>query len=285
MGTLFYKPATIEEALSLLQQYQDKALIMNGGTDAVLQIVEKKVSPCAIIYITDLPHFHEIIVDQNAVYIGGGVTYKEMLANPTIQRYRGLVEAILHLASPPIREVATPAGNICTAAPSADCTTMLLALRAKVHLLSCEGNRSVALKDFFISTYKTVKHPNELVSCIEIPILRYGDGTGYCRLSRRKAQDIAKVIIGAYVHVEKDNITDVSISLGAQNAYATHAVSIERSLIGKRTSDAISYARSVYPSEAKLRESYFKPYKQDTVAPAVARAIEMAIRSAEGSQK
>jgi len=282
MSTRFYNPKTLNETLVLLERYGPDALIVNGGTDAVLFLTEKKVDPEAIIYIANLPNFHEILSDESSVYLGGGVTYSEMLANPIIQKYQGMVDAVMQLASPPVRAIATPAGNICRAAPSADGTTILLALRAKVHLVSTRGARVVELKDFFKSIYETVCEPNELVVKIEIPLLKEGEGTGYYRLSRRKAQDIAMVLIGSYVRMEGGYIKDISISLGALNAYVRLAGELERAIIGKTMEEALAYTESVFPVEAKLRDDFFKEYKKDAVCTAVTRSVERAIINAKG---
>ena len=147
METLFFKPQTLEEALGLLDQFGSKALVVNGGTDAVLHLIEKKVSPEAIVSISALPDFHRIMSTEDSILIGGGVTYNELLADHALADHLGLYKAIMHLASPPIRAVATLAGNICTAAPSADCTTMLLAIRATVHLASLYGQHTVPLQE------------------------------------------------------------------------------------------------------------------------------------------
>jgi len=282
MSTRFYNPKTLNETLVLLERYGPDALIVNGGTDAVMFLTEKKVDPEAIIYIANLPNFHEILSDESSVYLGGGVTYSEMLANPVIQKYQGMVDAVMQLASPPVRAIATPAGNICRAAPSADGTTILLALRARVHLVSTRGARVVELKDFFKSIYETVCEPNELVVKIEIPLLKEGEGTGYYRLSRRKAQDIAMVLIGSYVRMEGGYIKDISISLGALNAYVRLAGELERAIIGKTMEEALAYTESVFPVEAKLRDDFFKEYKKDAVCTAVTRSVERAIINAKG---
>lgn len=286
METLYFKPKTLEEALALLNQYKTDILIVNGGTDAVLSIVEKKVFPAAILQVSELPGFHEITVAENKVRIGGGVTYNEMLASPLLAGYKGLQEAILHLASPAIRALGTPAGNICTAAPAADGAAMLYALEAEVCLESIEGIRNVPLRDFYVTTssYSTVRKPEELLTAIEIPVLKDGDGTGYCRLSRRKAQDIGKVLTGAYLTMTDGRVSRASISLGALNATLVHAAELEKALIGKTGGEAVSYVRATYPVEAKLHKSYFTAYKQDVICPAVARAVEMAVTSAEGGQ-
>lgn len=282
METLFFKPQTLEEALSLLDRFGPKALVVNGGTDAVLHLVEKKVSPEAIVSISALPDFHRITTTEDSILIGGGVTYNEMLADPALTDHLGLYEAIIHLASPPIRAVATPAGNICTAAPSADCTTMLVALRATVHLASLHGRRTVPLQEYFISTYQTVRAPEELVTAIEIPRLSQSEGTGYCRLSRRKAQDIAKVLVGAWVRMDGEQIQDISISLGALNPCVVHAAQLEELLRGKTARQAAELCAVTFPAEAKLRESYFKAYKQDVVCAAVSNAVNMAVSNAKG---
>ena len=138
METRFFRADTLEEALSLLHQYQEGLLIVNGGTDAVLSL-----------QVSNLPGFHEITAADGRLRIGGGVTYNEMLASPLLSNYHGLQIAISHLASPAIRALGTAAGNICTAAPAADAAAMLYALEAELCLESSGGKRHVALRDFY----------------------------------------------------------------------------------------------------------------------------------------
>lgn len=284
METRFFRADTLEEALSLLHQYQEGLLIVNGGTDAVLSLTGKKIFPEAILQVSNLPGFHEITAADGRLRIGGGVTYNEMLASPLLSNYHGLQIAISHLASPAIRALGTAAGNICTAAPAADAAAMLCALEAELCLESSGGKRHVALRDFYAPdrSYSTVRRPDELLTAIEIPLLKAGDGTGYCRLSRRKAQDIGKLLVGVYCSFTEDRISHASISLGAVNASLVHAQVLEHMLVGKTAEEAESCAREIYPVEAKLRESYFKAYKQDVICPAVSRAVSMAAAAAKG---
>ena len=178
METRFFRADTLEEALSLLHQYQEGLLIVNGGTDAVLSLTGKKIFPEAILQVSNLPGFHEITAADGRLRIGGGVTYNEMLASPLLSNYHGLQIAISHLASPAIRALGTAAGNICTAAPAADAAAMLCALEAELCLESSGGKRHVALRDFYAPdrSYSTVRRPDELLTAIEIPLLKAGDG-------------------------------------------------------------------------------------------------------------
>ena len=75
----YYRPATKAEALGLLGKYGKDLLIVNGGTDAVLSIVEGKVEPKAIMQVSQLPDFHRIWTEGGFLHIAGGATFREMM--------------------------------------------------------------------------------------------------------------------------------------------------------------------------------------------------------------
>lgn len=284
METLFFRPTTVEEAVDLLAKYGSSLLVVNGGTDAVLSIKEKKVAPEVIMQVSAIEGFHCIQEKDGYVEIGGGATFTEMAASPVLQNYAGLMEAIAHLASPSIRNIGTAAGNLCTAAPAADCASMLYALEAEVKLVSKKGERTVALASFYdtSASYKTVVKEDELLVSILVPALKKTEGTGYVRLSRRKAQDIAKVIIGARVAVENGKVAKASIALGALNATLVHAEETEKALVGMTPEEAVAYAKANFPKEAKLHKSYYTQYKEDVVSAALYRALDKAFQNVGG---
>lgn len=282
MSTKFFKPVNLDKAIELLNDFKDKAVIVNGGSDIVIDIVNKKVDPEVIIYVEGIKGFQEIIRRDDQVVLGGSVTYLQMQKSPICQTITGLMEAISHLGSPGIRAVATVAGNIGTAAPSADCNTMLMALRAKVVLVSARGERIVPIEDMFLKRYKTVIQSDEIIKEIYFAALKENDGTGYYRVARRKSQDIGKILASANLHVEDGICTDVAIGLGALNATVVRGTSIEKELIGKNKQQALEYIRNNFPVEAGLRESYFKYYKELVTSSVIERAIEMAWNDVEG---
>ena len=281
----FYRPSYKSEALELLSRHGKDLLIVNGGTDAVLSIVEGKVQPKVIMQVSQLPDFHRIWNEGGYLHIGGGATFNEMMASADAGSFCGLMEALGHLASPSIRVLGTAAGNICTAAPAADCAAMLYALQAEVVLESVRGARVVPLADYYdtSSSYMTVMEADELVTEIRVPALEKGEGTGYCRLSRRKAQDIAKVIIGVRLTLDKGVISSCSVALGALNATLVHGTETEKAVIGMSPDKAIEYVRNNWPVEAKLHKSYFTEYKKSVVCGAVGRAFEKALENAGGN--
>ena len=100
MDMLFLRPSTQEEALALLTQYKQDAMIVAGGTDAVLRLTQKKTAPAVILSLDAIPERHEIAASDDTVRLASGVTYNELLASDVLRLYRGLREAVLHLASP-----------------------------------------------------------------------------------------------------------------------------------------------------------------------------------------
>ena len=282
METMFYRPKNLSEAVTLMNR-QNGAVIVNGGSDIVLDISAKKISPAAIVYVEAIEGMDAISDDGEYIRIGGSVTYRQMQHSPICQRVTGLMASLRNLGSPPVRAVGTPAGNIATAAPSADCATMLLALGTEVVLVSEEGERVVPQKDIYTGSYKTVIRKNEIIRELRFHSPQKGEGSGYCRLARRKAQDIAKVLVGATLRLDTEGrcVSSV-ISLGALNATAVLSPSTTDLIRGMTKEEAILAAEKHFPPEAGLRESYFKHYKELTTSNAIVMALTMAYDDAQG---
>lgn len=280
--SIYFKPKTVEEAIDLLDKYGKKAVVVNGGTDIVEKIANGRAVPEAVILMTDMAELKNIEVRDGLIHIGGAVTYNQMLAHPAIQAHKGLMIAVGAIGSAPVRVCATPAGNVGTAAPSADCTSMMMGMGAKIHVLSkAEGERVIPIEEFFVKTYVNVLKPEDLITEITIPAAKKGTGTGYVRLTRRKAQDIGKVLVSATISVEKGVCTKAMIGLGALNATAVRGYSVEEALVGKTKEEARAYCRSKLPKEAGLRASRYTHYKEQTTPVALERAVMMAWEEAE----
>jgi len=72
-------------------------------------------------------------------------------------------------ASRQIRSRATLGGNIATASPIGDSAPLLLTLDATLLLSSASGDRTVALKDFFVGYRRTVLRTDEVIREIIVP--------------------------------------------------------------------------------------------------------------------
>ncbi|KKM10821.1 hypothetical protein SY88_12145 [Clostridiales bacterium PH28_bin88] len=281
MKTEFFKPGTLEEALGLLDQFKENAVIVNGGTDIVEKIVSHEVEPEAIVYIRDIPECRGIEQNDGTLSIGGAVTYREIQESPLCTRIAGLIQAVSEIGSPPIRNVATPAGNIANAAPAADCNIMLLALEAEVVLACTGGERVVALQDIWLNPQETTIRKNELIRAIRIAIPSKDTSTAYVKMTRRKAQDISRVSVGVSLTLTGTFCQEIRIALGAVNKVPVRAYSLEKMMAGKEVETGLAEIRSVFPAEATPRKSYKKLVTNAVIERAIRKAYETIMAGGE----
>jgi CO/xanthine dehydrogenase FAD-binding subunit len=122
----YLRPQTLEEALSLLNQHGKKAKLIAGGTDVMVMMKQKKLSPEILISLRGIQGLDQIKYNKN-LRIGAMVTHRVIEKSELIRKeFSALADAADVLGSVQIRNVATLGGNICTAAPSADTATPLL---------------------------------------------------------------------------------------------------------------------------------------------------------------
>ncbi|MFC1506390.1 FAD binding domain-containing protein [Thermoproteota archaeon] len=110
-----YDATTIEETISILKEYQDKAKICAGGT-ALLDTMKRRILPTpeVVVNIKNIPGLNEIKEDEEGLKIGPLVTLSEIEKSGTIKsKYEVLSEAVASSATPAIRNMATAAGSIC----------------------------------------------------------------------------------------------------------------------------------------------------------------------------
>jgi CO/xanthine dehydrogenase FAD-binding subunit len=281
----FFSPDSLVDALEQLDKYQSKAVIVNGGTDVVEKIANGSIDPAAIVYIQAIPELKAITAEGGFVCIGGAATYNDLLASPLCSRFSALLQAVLEIGSPPIRVVGTPAGNVGTAVPAADCNVALMALGAEFVLASKYGQRIVKARDMFVGYCRTQLQPNELIKEIRLPVLPSDTASAFAKLAKRKAQDIAQVSAGVCLSVEGEICKEIVVALGAVNTTTIRAYSLEKILVGKKVEVGAAAVKSLVPVEVALRSPRNKPYKEAVIGVVVERAILKAYAELSGGRK
>lgn len=282
MSTPFFRPASVKETVALLATYGDGACLVNGGTDIVEKIAQGRVQPKAIIYMHDIPELRKVALDNDSLCIGGAASYAALSAFPGIAPFTALCEAVAEIGSPAIRVMGTPAGNVGTAVPAADCNVALLALGAEFVLESVQGRRTVAAENMFTGYCTTLRRADELIREIRIPALLPHSGSAFVKLAKRKAQDIAQVSAGVWLQVENGRCIQARVALGAVNSRAVRAGSMERVLADVPFAQALEQIRGMVPEEASLRSPRNKAYKEAVIGVVVARAAEQAFQHSTG---
>jgi carbon-monoxide dehydrogenase medium subunit len=125
-----------------------------------------------------------------------------------------------------------------------------MALGASLRLRSANGEREVALADFYTGVRKTVQRPDEMLVEIVFPALSPQHRGGFVKLALRNAQAISLLNLAIVYRLADDRLTDVAITLGAVAPTIIHSVEAEAYLQGKRLEDETIQAAAELVSAA-----------------------------------
>jgi xanthine dehydrogenase YagS FAD-binding subunit len=107
---------TIDEAVSALRRYGNRAHIIAGGTDLLGKMKDEILPryPEAVINIKTIPGLDFIQEEKGMLKIGALTRLEDIGKEPVIKdRYTALAQAASRTASPHLREMGTLGGNIC----------------------------------------------------------------------------------------------------------------------------------------------------------------------------
>ncbi len=246
-------PKTVDEAVSLASEHGKDGKLLAGGTDLVVLMSRRKLTPRYIINISKIRGLDFVAYDKNAgLRLGAMCSLRSIETSDDIkENYPVLVEAVKVMASVQIRNMASIAGNLCNASPAADTVPPLLVLDARVKLVGKGGERSVPLDAFFVGPGKTVMQAGELMTEIVVPALSRGTATAFAKIGRTPT-DISKVSAAVLLTVNGKSCQEVRIALGSVGPTPMRARNAEEILRGKLiTDELIEKAAKEASEEAK----------------------------------
>ena len=232
---------SIDDVMDALADGDQKARIIAGGTDLMLEIergVRQGIS--TLIDITRIPGLDSIREDDaGQIHIGPMVMHNHILSSPLIrEKAFALAQACWEIGSPQIRNRGTVAGNLVTASPANDAISPLMALDAKLELTSPRAKRVVILADFYTGVRKTVMAPDEMITDIFFKGTEPNQASYFIKTALRKAQAISVINISVLITFEGEVVKNSTITSGAVAPTIIHAVSAEAFLNGKSLSEA-----------------------------------------------
>jgi xanthine dehydrogenase YagS FAD-binding subunit len=130
-------------------------------------------------------------------------------------------------------------GKRCFAVCPSDTAVALAALAACIHVTSPEGERRIAITEFFSPLGNTLK-PGEIVKEIEVPAFVGPTSQRYLKFTLRKPVDFAIVSVASVVTVENGICTDARIALGALAPGPVRARAAEELLKGKQINESVA---------------------------------------------
>jgi 4-hydroxybenzoyl-CoA reductase subunit beta len=251
-------PTTIEEACSALDQYGPEARLMAGGTDLLVSAKLRNVQLTQIISLKGINELKGIIYEEGkGLKIGAMTSIHQIRQNPFIVKHYGaLSQAAAAVGTPQIQRMGTLGGNLCLntrcyfynqsfswrkhrpvclkmggdvchvvskggkcyAVFSADTTPALIALNARLKLVSRKGARSISVKDLYSGDGKKpiALHQGEILTEIQLPPATQQVSI-YLKYRIRKAIDFPLVGVAAQIALseKRDRCDEARIILNA----------------------------------------------------------------------
>ncbi len=282
----YINPGSMEEAVSLLSEYEGAAKVMAGGTDLLVQLKKGVLPPGYIIDLKGIPGQDNITYDEGrGLVINGMTTVRSIELSSIIKsRFCCLAQAASQLGTIQIRNRATIGGNVCNAVPSAETAPALLVLEAQLKLISADGERVVPIESFFLNPGQTVLSPYEILTEINIPDLPAGSGSAYMAWTLRKALDLAMVGVAVVTTINNSILTEVRIALGSVAPIPIRARKAEALLQGQRLDDELlNEVGLVAAQEASpiddIRGS--AEYRRKMITVLVKKAIRQSVQQAQ----
>jgi len=276
------EPATLEEAVALLDPEDKSVRAIAGGTALMLMMKTRLFQPTRLVSLRRLNgDLRGIRVNQDGgLRIGAMTSLAELEYSPLVaSTYPVLSRALETLSNIRIRNVATLGGHLAHGDPHMDLPPILMALGAKISAVSPRGRRRVDVGDLFTGYYQTSLAKDELITAVEIAGQPPGVYSWSEKFTARSADDWPTVGVAVRYTVASGVIGEARVAVSAATERPMRTAAAEAELIGANpTGQVFSRAADAAAGEvepiADLHGS--ASYKREMVRVHVRRALEKA---------
>ena len=281
----FHRPASLEEALEMLERYGDDARLMAGGTALVLQMKQRFSQPAHVVGLRSLARVNGLGALAEAggqLQLGSLCTLKGLEEDSLLRdRIPMLADAVSRVATRRIRSMATIGGALVNGDPNQDPPPALMALGASVEFRSVNGSRACQVEDLFVDYYETDVRPGEVLTSVVVPVPPANARGAYLKFLPRTADDYATVSVATMIRCGENNTCeDIRIALGSVGTTPVRARAAEELLRGQElTEDAIRAAAATVPDAVDPLDDFrgSSDYKREMSAVFTRRAIVQAL--------
>ncbi|KAL4930430.1 Molybdopterin-binding domain of aldehyde dehydrogenase-domain-containing protein [Aspergillus undulatus] len=249
------KPTSLPETLDILAKHPTATLV-SGASEVQVDVRFKNFNPPISVFVGDIPELTSITwsEDRATLLVGGSASLSDLESECVrcIPKFRGnnpgyasvvsaIAKTLRYFAGRQIRNAASLAGNIATASPISDMNPLLLALNAKVHARTLEGETVYHMIEMFKGYRKTALLAASVITQIEIPMPPKDETeiVNAYKQAKRKDDDIAIVAAAFRVRLTPEHkVSHVSLAFGGMAPTTVLAPGTAAVLLGKRWGDA-----------------------------------------------
>ena len=198
----YARAASADEACRLLAGAGGEGRIIAGGQTLVPLMAMRLVRPALLVDINAVAELRGIEAGENHLNVQAATPQADALANLLLRRRLPLLtKALGFVGHVQTRNRGTIGGSLAHADPAAELAAVALACDATIIAQGPQGQRRIAVADFFCGALTTALTPAELVIALELPCMPTDLRWGFAEFARRRG-DFA--LAGAVVHFSLD---------------------------------------------------------------------------------
>ena len=279
----YHAPASVDEALEILDRHGDEAKVLAGGQSLIPLMKLRFASPRALVDINRIQGLDSVAEDDGYLSIGALVRHSDCETSAALQgRYGVLGDAAPQISDPLVRNRGTVVGSLVHADPQGDWGSALLAARARLEVVSSAGTRTIPLDELFRGPFTTTLQPNEIATAVQVPNPGAAAGGTYLKLERRVG-DFATVGVAVHVSMDNGRVGSAGIALTGVGPKNLRATAAEQALAGAELNDetignAAKLAAEAAQPRSDLRGS--ADYKRSVVRVFTERGLRKAAATA-----
>ncbi|SHK09067.1 carbon monoxide dehydrogenase, medium subunit [Pseudonocardia thermophila] len=244
-------PTRLADAIDLLVAHADaEPRVLAGGQSLVPLMNFRLAQPGFLVDLQHVDGLSDIRLTDDELVIGAMV--RQSTAEESADAAAGaplLVEALGHVAHPPIRNSGTIGGSIAHADPSAELPAVALALDATMTAAGPGGERRIPAAEFFRGPFETALGPDEILTEVRLP--RRPGGHAFVEHARTHG-GFAVVAVAVDLAVDDaGTVTRAAIALSGVGPTPIRATATEQALVGT-VPDAESIRSAVAATVAVL---------------------------------
>ena len=245
----YHAPASLEEALALLQRYGGDAKVLAGGQSLMPLLNFRLSRPAALVDLNRIPSLAYVREHDGQLRLGAMTRQRTIEFSPMVaQKLPLLREATKWVGHLPIRTRGTIGGSIAHADPSAEYPAVLTALEGEVVARGPNGERVVKAKDLFHTYLTTSLAPEEILVEVRIPAMPAGAGYALEEFARRHG-DFAIVGVAALIVREGRRCRQARLATAGTGPVPVRLRAAEEILEGDGLSDSAIEAAARRASE------------------------------------
>jgi carbon-monoxide dehydrogenase medium subunit len=231
----YHRPASVAEALDLMDQFGDACKIIAGGHTLVPLMKLRLAEPENLIDIRKISELTDIHENSDSIVIGACATHGDISQNALIKDHIPMmVQAGEMVGDIQVRNFGTIGGSIAHADPSADWPAVLMAADAYINVQGKAGSRSVSANEFFFGLYMTALQDGEMIVSVSVPKSAANQNSTYLKFPQ-PASRFALVGCAAAVAVDasSDSVDRARVAFSGVSNKPFRDEGIENALVGK----------------------------------------------------